>query len=107
MRFGIGISSGKLLKSGTVQALQTPQRLASGGETGYGPGWELDTHPLAGQPARLAGHSSKKDFIGAGTSFVTFPDRGLVVAVMSNISFADTKSIALDIAQAFAEHGAK
>jgi hypothetical protein len=36
---------------------------------------------------------------------MTFPERGLVVAVMANISFADTKSIALHIAQAFAEQG--
>jgi hypothetical protein len=36
---------------------------------------------------------------------MTFPERGIVVAVMSNISFADTKSIALNIAQAFAEQG--
>jgi len=34
---------------------------------------------------------------------MTFPDRGLVVAVATNISFADTKSIALGIAQAFAQ----
>lgn len=34
---------------------------------------------------------------------MTFPERGLVVAVMANISFADTKSIALHVAQAFAE----
>jgi CubicO group peptidase (beta-lactamase class C family) len=41
-----------------------------------------------------------------GTTYLmTFPERGLVVAVMANISFADTKSIALNIAQAFAEQG--
>jgi hypothetical protein len=68
-----------------------------------GLGWEIETHPLAGQPARMAGHGSKGEFIGAATSLVTFPERGLVVAVMSNISFADTKSIALNLAQAFAE----
>ncbi len=102
VRFGMGINSGKLLKPGTVQLLQTPQRLASGEETGYGLGWELETHPLAGQPARMAGHGSKEDFIGGTTYLMTFPERGLVVAVMANISFADTKSIALDIAQAFA-----
>ena len=33
---------------------------------------------------------------------MTFPERGLVVAVMANMSFADTKSIALNIAQTFA-----
>jgi serine beta-lactamase-like protein LACTB len=105
VRFGMGINSGKLLKPGTIQLLQTPQRLASGGETGYGLGWDLETLPLAGQPTRMAGHGSKEDFIGATTYLMTFPERGLVVAVMANISFADTKSIALNIAQAFAEQG--
>ena len=105
VRFGMGIQGGKLLKPGTVQLLQTPQRLASGEGTGYGLGWELETHLLAGQPTRMAGHGSKKDFIGGTTYLMTFPERGLVVAVMTNISFADAKSIALKIAQAFAEQG--
>ena len=43
-----------------------------------------------------------EDFIGAATNLMTFPDRGLVIAVMANISFADTRSVALNIAQAFA-----
>ena len=103
LRQGLGAQGGKLLKPGTVQLLQTPQRLASGQETGYGLGWELETPPLAGHPTRMAGHGSKEGFIGATTSLMTFPDRGLVVAVMANISFADTKSIALSIAQVFAE----
>ena len=37
-------------------------------------------------------------------SFMTFPD-GLVVAVTSNISYADTFAVAVKIAQAFAEEG--
>jgi CubicO group peptidase (beta-lactamase class C family) len=104
-RFGMGIQGGKLLKPGTVQQLQTPQRLPSGAETGYGLGWDLETLSLAGQPTRMAGHGSKEEFIGGTTYLMTFPERGIVVAVMSNISFADTKSIALNIAQAFAEQG--
>ena len=113
VRFGIGINSrlrqgfgaqgGPLLKPATSQLLQTPQRLASGEETGYGLGWELETHPLAGRPTRMAGHGSNPDFIGGTTYLMTFPERGLAVAVMANISFADTKSMALSIAQAFAE----
>jgi CubicO group peptidase (beta-lactamase class C family) len=105
VRFGTGIDSGRLLKPGTVQQLQTPQRLPSGAETGYGLGWELETVLLAGQPTRMAGHGSKEEFIGGTTYLTTFPERGIVVAVMSNISFADTKSIALSIAQTFAEPG--
>jgi CubicO group peptidase (beta-lactamase class C family) len=105
VRFGMGINSGTLLKPGTVQLLQTPQRLTSGEETGYGLGWELETHLLAGRPARMAGHGSKGGFSGGTTYLMTFPERGLVVVVMANISFADTKSIALNVAQAFAEQG--
>jgi hypothetical protein len=78
---------------------------ASSGETSYGLGWELEKHPLAGQPTRMAGHGSKGEFIGGTTYLMTFPERGLVVAVMANISFADTKSIALNIAQTFAAQG--
>jgi hypothetical protein len=34
---------------------------------------------------------------------MTFPGTGIVVAVISNISYADTETIASAIAQAFAE----
>jgi hypothetical protein len=50
----MGINSGKVLKPGTVQQVQAPQRLPSGAETGYGLGWDLETLPLAGQPTRMA-----------------------------------------------------
>jgi hypothetical protein len=33
---------------------------------------------------------------------MTFPERGLVVAVTTNVSLKDTRSIALKIAEAFA-----
>ncbi len=66
-----------------------------------GLGWMLDTVPLAGQSPRLASHANRT-VLGSSTSFLTFPERGIVVSVMSNISFADTKSIALNIAEAFA-----
>jgi CubicO group peptidase (beta-lactamase class C family) len=99
----VGAQGGTLLKPGTVQQLQTPQRLPTGAETGYGLGWDLETLPLAGQPTRMAGHGSQEEFIGGTTYLMTFPERGIVVAVMSNISCADTKSIALNIATTFAE----
>ncbi len=109
VRFGFALSHGArlrqrhaaLLKPETVSMLQTRQQVRSGEETDYGLGWMLDTVELAGTRTRLAGHASRT-IEGASTSFLTFPDRGLVVAVMANISFADPKSIALGIAQAFA-----
>jgi hypothetical protein len=36
-------------------------------------------------------------------SFMTFPEHGIVVSVTSNISYAGTFAVALNIAQAFAE----
>ena len=36
---------------------------------------------------------------------MTFPEHGIVVSVMSNISYADTFGVAVKIAQAFVEQG--
>jgi serine beta-lactamase-like protein LACTB len=102
VRFGMAVSGGKLLQRTTVELLQTPVRLASGEQTDYGLGWKIETVPFAGSPTRLAGHGTKTDFIGGTASLLTFPERRLVVAVTSNTSFADTKTIALKVAEAFA-----
>lgn len=102
VKFAIAFNGGTLVKPDTVKLLQTEQQLTSGAATGYGLGWRVETLPLAGEPARMAGHGSKEDFIGGTTYLMTFPDRGLAVAVMTNTSFADTKAIALKIADVFA-----
>jgi serine beta-lactamase-like protein LACTB, mitochondrial len=103
VRFGLAVSRGRLLQPATVAALQTPQRLPSGEDTAYGLGWHVETIALAGEPTRMAGHGTNRVFIGGTTSLLTFPERGIVVAVTANISFADTSSIAVKIAQVFAE----
>lgn len=100
LRQGYGGQAGPLLKPETVSMLQTRQQLTSGEETEYGLGWMLETVELAGKPTPMAGHASRT-MEGASTSFLTFPERGLVVAVMANISFADPKWIAWSVAQAF------
>jgi len=105
VRFGMAVSSGKLLQPATVELLETSQRLRSGQQTEYGLGWKLETLPLAGGPARMAGHGSKADFIGGSSYLMTFPERSIVVAVLSNISFADMKSVGLKIAEAFTQPG--
>ena len=86
----------------TVQLLQTSQRLASGEETGYGLGWDLESVTLAGRHTRLIGHDGVS-LGGMVASFMTFPEYGIVVSVMPNISYADTHSLAVKIAEAFAE----
>jgi serine beta-lactamase-like protein LACTB, mitochondrial len=102
VRFAMAINSGQLLQPATVQLLQTSQRLDSGQATGYGLGWDLETDALAGEQSRLVGHDGES-LGGMVASFMTFPKPGIVVAVASNVSYADTHSLAVKIAQAFAE----
>ena len=102
VRFALAINNGKLLQPATVQLLQTSQRLASGQETGYGLGWDLETVTLAGEQTRTVGHDGES-LGGMVASLMTVPERGIVVSVTSNISYADTFAVALQIAQAFAE----
>jgi CubicO group peptidase (beta-lactamase class C family) len=103
VRFGMAINSGKLLQPATVQLLQTSQRLPSGQETGYGLGWDLESVTLLGDQTSV-GHDGEV-LGGMVASLMTFRERGIVVAVTSNISYADTFSLALNITQSFAERG--
>jgi CubicO group peptidase (beta-lactamase class C family) len=103
VRFAMAINSGKLLQPATVELLQTSQRLPSGQETGYGLGWDLETVTLAGEQTGLVGHDGEL-LGGMAASFMTFPKYGIVVAITSNISYADTFTIAVKIAEAFAPH---
>jgi serine beta-lactamase-like protein LACTB len=100
-RFAMAINGGRLLQRATVQLLQTSQRLASGQETGYGLGWDLETVALAGAQTDVVGHDGES-LGGMVASLMTFPQHGIVVAVTSNISYADTFAVGLKIAQAFA-----
>jgi serine beta-lactamase-like protein LACTB, mitochondrial len=101
VRFGLAINGGAFLKPATVQLLQTSQRLSSGADTGYGLGWNLETIPLHGAQVAMAGHDG--DVLGGQVaSLLTVRDRGLVVAVVSNTSYADTFAVASTLAAAFA-----
>jgi CubicO group peptidase (beta-lactamase class C family) len=101
VRFGMAINGGKLLQPATVQLLQTSQRLPSGEETGYGLGWDLETATLQGEQTRLVGHDGES-LGGMVASLMIFRDRGIVVAVTSNISYADTFNLGVRVAEAFA-----
>ena len=104
VRFGMAINRGKLLRPQTVQMLQTPQRLTSGELTSYGLGWEIKTLTLAGGQVQAAGHNGHF-WVEEVASLLTVPKRGLAVAVMSNVSFAGTPSVAERIVEAFADQG--
>ena len=101
VRFAMAVNNGTLLQPATVQLLQAPQRLRSGAETGYGLGWDLETVTIQGKETPTAGHDG--DVLGGMVaSLLTVRDRGIVVAVTSNISYADTFTLASKIADAFA-----
>jgi serine beta-lactamase-like protein LACTB, mitochondrial len=102
VRFGMAINGGKLLQPATVKLLQTPQRLPSGQDTGYGLGWDVGNVTLAGIQTRWIGHQGTLSMGGDMASLITFPERGIAVAVTTNISYADTLSLAVRIAEAFA-----
>lgn len=103
VRFAHALAEGDFLQPATVGVLQAPHVLPSGESTNYGLGWMLETVDLEGDRTPAVGHASRT-LEGASTSFLTFPARGLVVAVSANLSFADMKSVAMGIARAFAKH---
>ena len=103
VRFAMAFNSGKLLQPATVQLLQTPQRLSSGQETGYGLGWDIETATVSGKQTTVVGYDGEL-LGGIVSSLMTFPEHGFVVAVISNTSYADTFAVGLKIAQTFAEH---
>ena len=101
VRFGAALSRGDVLDPGTVELLQTEAHL-SGEPTGYGLGWFVRRVPLNDTEARVIGHGGSA--VGGSTSFMAFPDHDLVIAVSSNVSFAEdaVRSLALATAAAFA-----
>ena len=99
VRFGIAVNQGKLLQPEVLKLLQTSQTLRSGEQTGYGLGWDLDSVSVAGQTMTSIGHDGEYA-MGGTTTFRTFPN-GVVIAITTNISFADTNALALKIAEVF------
>lgn len=104
VRFAMAINSGKLLRPETVKRLQSPQRVASGQETGYALGWDLETVSMGGQDTRWVGHDGTL-LGGPAAVLITFPDRGMAISLISNTSYAGVEPLAVSVAQAFAEDG--
>jgi serine beta-lactamase-like protein LACTB, mitochondrial len=101
VRFAMAVSGGKLLQPATVQLLQTPHRLSSGAETGYGLGWDVETVTIAGRETRWIGHDGTS-LGGMVASLMIFPEHRIAVALTSNISYADTEGLGVKVAEAFA-----
>jgi CubicO group peptidase (beta-lactamase class C family) len=106
VRFALAMQGGKLLHPDTVKLLQTSQRLATGEETGHGLGWYNRTAAIAGKDRNVIGQDGNA-LGGMVASLITIPENDIAVAVTSNISHADTYSIALNIAGSFLDQGSR
>jgi len=106
VRFALALQRGTLLRPETVARLQGPVLLESGLPTGFGLGWDLGSATLAGRETRMVGRRGTV-LGGRVTSLATYPDLGLAVAVTANTSYADTTTLARDIAGVFATHAAR
>lgn len=104
VRFGAALERGTLLQRATVDMLRAPQPLTSGRDTGAGLGWEHETVTLHDVPTRTVGQDGTL-LGGRVASLLVVPDHGTIVAVVSNIAYADTFAIATAVAEAFATRG--
>ena len=92
VRFGMAHLSPGFLKPETVKLLWTSQKTKDGKETGYGIGWRVG-HDEKGR--RVVGHGGGS--VGGTTRLSIYPEQGLVIAIISNMSNApgfDTEKIA-------------
>jgi serine beta-lactamase-like protein LACTB len=99
-RFAMAMNSGRLLQPPTVETLRANQRLPTGEYTGYGLGWDRETETVAGKDTPIVGHDGST-LGGMVSSVWTFPEHGISVSVMSNISYADTAGVAVKLAETF------
>jgi serine beta-lactamase-like protein LACTB, mitochondrial len=88
VRFELGMNGGRLLRPATVQSLDTFGRTAGGYD---------------GQLLGVRGTFEREELGVTIISVVTMRERGIVVAAMSNITSADTSTVARTVGDAFAK----
>jgi serine beta-lactamase-like protein LACTB len=81
VRFGLAHRAPGFLRAETLALLQTSQKTSDGEETDYGIGWSVDTDE---QGRRCVGHGGGS--VGGRTAFCIYPDQGLVIAMVTNLS---------------------
>jgi CubicO group peptidase (beta-lactamase class C family) len=88
-RFGLALLSGRLLGRSTLQQMLTPQRLRTGRVTGFGLGLTVGTHGGRREAWHIGGQEQ------VSTLLYLRPDKGLVVAVLSNLEKVQVPLLAL------------
>jgi CubicO group peptidase (beta-lactamase class C family) len=82
-QFGIAMNTAKFLKSATIQQMWTDTKTKDGKATNYGLGWSIfrEANP------KILVHTGNQ--AGARTELRLLPEKGIVIAVMTNLSDAN------------------
>lgn len=88
LRFGQGVSDGRLLSPASMAMMTTSMATKSGQLTGYGMGWEV--RPLDGK--YVISHDGVQP--ETSTHLFVFPSRGLSIAVAANLQRIDLTAFA-------------
>lgn len=100
VRFGIAMDTHQLLDAPTTEVLQTPVSLPDGASTGYALGWFVSESAFGDGQTLLIGHPGV--VIGGTASLRRYPEQAIVVAVTSNVTFAELAPLASEVAALFA-----
>lgn len=100
VRFGIAMDTHQLLDAPTTDLLQVPVILPDGVSTGYGLGWFVSKTGFGAGQTLLIGHPGV--IIGGTASLRRYPEHAIVVAVTSNVTFAELAPLASQVAALFA-----
>lgn len=79
VKFAIAVNKGALVKKSTSDQMWTQQKTKDGKETGYGLGWVISK----ASDYKLVSHSGGQ--AGTSTLMMMLPEKGIVVAAMSNL----------------------
>ncbi|MCI0487129.1 MAG: beta-lactamase family protein [Blastocatellia bacterium] len=88
VRFAITINTGALVKRDTLDQMWIRQKTKGGEETNYGLGWGVGE---TNEGHKVVSHSGGQ--AGTSTLLVLIPEKGLAIAVMSNLERASLGSI--------------
>ncbi len=100
IRFGFGYLHATILDPETIETLQTSQKTWDDQLTGYGMGWVISTDAFGRQRFGHGGGS-----VGGTTTFWTYPEEDLVIAMIANMSNMRMGEVADEIVAAFSKTG--
>ena len=94
VRFVLALQDGTLVKKSSLDQMWVSQKTKDGKETGYGLGWGVSQEG----PIKLISHSGGQ--AGTSTLLTYSPEKGVVIALMSNLQEVSLVDLAKGIADA-------